>query len=123
VDLVLAAAVPHLQRIAEDQLMTTIDVAQPKTLTLVVSVSVPTSKGVLSRPAARVEDFFALLKPRVMSLVVFTGLAGMIVAPGSVHLLTAFSALLCIAVAAGASRVPSRWVALRARTRSRSAGR
>jgi heme o synthase len=58
---------------------------------------------VLSRPVARVEDFFALLKPRVMSLVVFTGLAGMIVAPGSVHLLTAFSALLCIAVAAGAS--------------------
>ena len=58
---------------------------------------------VLSPPAARVEDFFALLKPRVMSLVVFTGLAGMIVAPGSVHLLTAFSALLCIAVGAGAS--------------------
>jgi protoheme IX farnesyltransferase len=58
---------------------------------------------VFSRPAARVEDFFALLKPRVMSLVVFTGLAGMIVAPGSLHPLTAFSALLCIAVAAGAS--------------------
>ena len=58
---------------------------------------------VLSPPAARVEDFFALLKPRVMSLVIFTGLAGMIVAPGAVHLLTAFSALLCIAVAAGAS--------------------
>jgi protoheme IX farnesyltransferase len=58
---------------------------------------------VLSRPAARVEDFFALLKPRVMSLVVFTGLAGIIVAPGSLHPLTAFSALLCIAVAAGAS--------------------
>ena len=57
----------------------------------------------LSRPAARVEDFFALLKPRVMSLVVFTGLAGMVVAPGHVHPLTAFSALLCIAVAAGAS--------------------
>src|SRR5215813_839838 len=50
-----------------------------------------------------VGDFFALLKPRVMSLVVFTGLAGMVVAPGHVHLLTAFTALLCIAVAAGAS--------------------
>ena len=58
---------------------------------------------VLSPPAARVEDFFALLKPRVMSLVIFTGLAGIVVAPGSVHLLTAFSALLCIAIAAGAS--------------------
>jgi heme o synthase len=50
-----------------------------------------------------VGDYFALLKPRVMSLVVFTGLAGIIVAPGHVHPLTAFTALLCIAVAAGAS--------------------
>jgi protoheme IX farnesyltransferase len=50
-----------------------------------------------------VGDFFALLKPRVMSLVVFTGLAGIVVAPGHLHPLTAFTALLCIAVAAGAS--------------------
>ena len=50
-----------------------------------------------------VGDFFALLKPRVMSLVVFTGLAGIVAAPGAVHPLTAFTALLCIAVAAGAS--------------------
>ncbi|HEX4370239.1 MAG TPA: heme o synthase [Rhizomicrobium sp.] len=50
-----------------------------------------------------VGDFFALLKPRVMSLVVFTGLAGIIAAPGHVHPLTAFTALLCIALAAGAS--------------------
>src|SRR6201996_2081245 len=50
-----------------------------------------------------VGDFFALLKPRVMSLVVFTGLAGIVAAPGHVHPLTAFTALLCIAVAAGAS--------------------
>ena len=50
-----------------------------------------------------VGDFFALLKPRVMSLVVFTGLAGIVVAPGHVHPLTAFTALLCIALAAGAS--------------------
>ncbi len=55
------------------------------------------------RHTATVGDFFALLKPRVMSLVVFTGLAGMIVAPGDVHPLTAFTALLCIAVGAGAS--------------------
>jgi len=54
------------------------------------------------RPAS-VGDFFALLKPRVMSLVVFTGLAGIVVAPGDVHPLTAFTALLCIAVGAGAS--------------------
>jgi protoheme IX farnesyltransferase len=50
-----------------------------------------------------VADYFALLKPRVMSLVVFTGLAGIIVAPGHVNPLTAFTALLCIAIAAGAS--------------------
>ncbi len=49
-------------------------------------------------------DFFALLKPRVMSLVVFTGLAGMVIAPGGmVHPLTAAFALFCIAMGAGAS--------------------
>jgi protoheme IX farnesyltransferase len=50
-----------------------------------------------------VGDFLALLKPRVMSLVIFTGLAGIVAAPGHVHPLIAFTALLCIAVAAGAS--------------------
>src|SRR3954469_5590622 len=50
-----------------------------------------------------VGDFLALLKPRVMSLVIFTGLAGMVAAPGRLHPLTGFTALLCIAVAAGAS--------------------
>src|SRR5277367_5925286 len=50
-----------------------------------------------------VGDFLALLKPRVMSLVIFTGLAGIVAAPGHVHPLTAFTALLCIAVGAGAS--------------------
>jgi protoheme IX farnesyltransferase len=53
--------------------------------------------------AASVGDFVALLKPRVMSLVIFTGLAGIVAAPGHVDLLTAFTALLCIAVGAGAS--------------------
>jgi len=52
---------------------------------------------------ATVGDFFALLKPRVMSLVIFTGLAGIVIAPGHVDPLTAITALLCIAVAAGAS--------------------
>src|SRR3984957_3558928 len=50
-----------------------------------------------------VGDFFALLKPRVMPLVIFTGLAGIVAAPGHVNPLTAFTALLCIAIAAGAS--------------------
>src|SRR5580698_11656358 len=52
---------------------------------------------------ASVGDYFALLKPRVMSLVIFTGLAGIVAAPGHVDLITGFVALLCIAVAAGAS--------------------
>jgi len=56
-----------------------------------------------ARTTATVGDFFALLKPRVMSLVVFTGLVGIVVAPGDLHPLTAFTALLCIAIGAGAS--------------------
>src|SRR3954464_1128416 len=52
---------------------------------------------------ATVGDYFALLKPRVMSLVVFTGLAGIVVAPGHVHPMVAVTALLCIAFGAGAS--------------------
>ena len=60
--------------------------------------------GTLAAPrVTTVGDFFALLKPRVMSLVVFTGLAGIVAAPGHVHPLTAFTALLCIAIGAGAS--------------------
>ena len=53
------------------------------------------------RASTTVGDFFALLKPRVMSLVIFTGLAGIVVAPGHVNPLTAFTALLCIAVGGG----------------------
>jgi|SRR5215469_1898935 len=53
--------------------------------------------------ASTVGDFFQLLKPRVMSLVVFTGLAGIIAAPVHADFLTAFVALLCVAIGAGAS--------------------
>src|SRR5437763_5357097 len=52
---------------------------------------------------ADVADYFALLKPRVMSLVVFTALVGLVIAPGHVHPVLAITALLCIAVGAGAS--------------------
>jgi protoheme IX farnesyltransferase len=54
-------------------------------------------------PIATVGDYFQLLKPRVMSLVLFTGVAGLVLAPGHVHIATALTALLCIAVGAGAS--------------------
>lgn len=58
---------------------------------------------------ASVKDFIALLKPRVMSLVVFTGFAGMIVAPGSIHPVIAAIAILCIAIATGASGAINMW--------------
>ena len=54
-------------------------------------------------------DYFELLKPRVMSLVIFTGLAGLVAAPGSIHPVIAFTALLCIAVGAGASGALNMW--------------
>jgi len=58
---------------------------------------------------ADVVDFWQLLKPRVMSLVVFTGLVGMALAPGTLHPVLAAVALLCIAVGAGASGALNMW--------------
>src|SRR5258708_13331392 len=58
---------------------------------------------------AGVEDYIALLKPRVMSLVVFTALVGLPVAPGHVHPVVGFTALLCIAIGAGASGALNMW--------------
>jgi protoheme IX farnesyltransferase len=54
-------------------------------------------------------DYFALLKPRVMTLVIFTALCAMLAAPGSLHPLIAFTAILCIAVAAGAAGALNQW--------------
>jgi protoheme IX farnesyltransferase len=56
-----------------------------------------------------VGDFFALMKPRVMSLVVFTGFAGLVVAPGEIHPLLAAVAILCIALASGAAGAINMW--------------
>src|SRR3954447_22376021 len=64
----------------------------------------------LAQPSlAGVEDYVALLKPRVMSLVVFTALVGLLVAPGHVHPAIGFTALLCIAIGAGASGALNMW--------------
>lgn len=52
---------------------------------------------------AEVGDYIALLKPRVMSLVIFTALVGLVLAPGHFHPILAFTSILCIAVGAGAS--------------------
>jgi protoheme IX farnesyltransferase len=58
---------------------------------------------------ASVNDYISLLKPRVMSLVVFTGLCGLLMAPGSLHPVLAVTAILCIAVGAGASGALNMW--------------
>ena len=58
---------------------------------------------------ADVADYIALLKPRVMSLVIFTALVGLVIAPGHVHPVLAFTSLLCIAVGAGASGALNMW--------------
>jgi protoheme IX farnesyltransferase len=56
-----------------------------------------------------VSDFFELLKPRVMTLVVFTGVAGIVLAPGHLHPFLALVAVLCIAVGAGAAGAVNMW--------------
>src|SRR6202048_1108335 len=58
---------------------------------------------------AGVGDYIELMKPRVMSLVVFTALVGLILAPGHMHPVIAFTALLCIAVGAGAAGALNMW--------------
>ena len=56
-----------------------------------------------------VADFWSLLKPRVMSLVIFTGFAGMYVAPGALHPLVFIVSLFAIAAGAGASGAINQW--------------
>jgi protoheme IX farnesyltransferase len=63
----------------------------------------------LEPSVASVGDYLALMKPRVMSLVVFTALVGLMIAPGHVHPVIGFTALLCIAVGAGAAGVLNMW--------------
>ncbi len=58
---------------------------------------------------ASVGDYLALLKPRVMSLVVFTALVGLMIAPGHIHPVIGFTALLCIAIGAGAAGALNMW--------------
>lgn len=54
-------------------------------------------------------DFFALTKPRVMTLVIFSGLCGLLAAPGEIHPVLAFTAILCIAVGAGGAAALNMW--------------
>ncbi|WP_337266298.1 heme o synthase [Oryzifoliimicrobium ureilyticus] len=66
-------------------------------------------EGDLSLSEAGARDYFELLKPRVMSLVVFTAFAGLVVAPGHINPVLAIIAILCVAVGAGASGALNMW--------------
>ena len=84
--------------------------------------AIPRSQAGYSTAEPR--DFLALLKPRVMSLVVFTALAGLLIAPNHVHPVVAVASLLAIAVGAGASGALNMWYdadidALMTRTKTR----
>jgi len=70
----------------------------------------PLDAGGLVEPSlATVGDYVALMKPRVMSLVVFTALVGLMVTPGHLHPVLGFAALLCIAIGAGAAGALNMW--------------
>ena len=83
------------------------------------------SKGYIAAVGgARVEDYVALLKPRVMSLVVFTAIIGLLLAPGGINPAIGVIAILCIAVGAGGSGALNMWYdadidAVMSRTRNR----
>ncbi|UPY37973.1 heme o synthase [Sediminicoccus sp. KRV36] len=59
--------------------------------------------------ASEVRDWITLLKPRVLTLVVYTGIIGLLVAPGAMHPVLAVTAILCITIAAGAAGAMNMW--------------
>src|SRR6202045_2205807 len=101
---VFATAVPQLRRIAGRRLAAAGVFVSDLTET---PTSVPVRLA--SAPAAGVADYVEILKPRVMSLVVFTGLVGLVLAPGHLHPLLAMVAVLCIAIGAGAAGAINMW--------------
>lgn len=79
------------------------------TLDRTMPSAMPQTGAMLQTEGGAVGDYLELLKPRVMSLVVFTGLVGLAVAPGAIHPVIAFTALLCVAIGAGASGALNMW--------------
>ena len=67
------------------------------------------SDTIIAQGGARVEDYFALLKPRVMSLVVFTAFVGLLLAPGGIDPILGVIVILCIAIGAGGSGALNMW--------------
>jgi protoheme IX farnesyltransferase len=78
-------------------------------MTVVDNHEVLANEGEMSLSEASVRDYFELLKPRVMSLVVFTAFAGLVLAPGHINPVLALISILCIAVGAGASGALNMW--------------
>jgi protoheme IX farnesyltransferase len=70
---------------------------------------VETKTAAFAGEAGSVGDFVALMKPRVMSLAVFTALAGLVAAPGHIHPVLGVIAILCIAAGAGACGALNMW--------------
>ena len=68
-----------------------------------------TTQALSTAHYAEWRDYFALLKPRVMTLVVFTAACGLLAAPGSINPFLGFVAILCIAVGAGAAGALNMW--------------
>jgi protoheme IX farnesyltransferase len=73
------------------------------------TAAAPAMVSAVEPSLAEVRDYVTLMKPRVMSLVVFTALVGMMVAPDRLHPVLGFAALLCIAVGAGAAGALNMW--------------
>ena len=69
----------------------------------------PMTQTVPTQFPAEWRDFFALTKPRVMSLVIFTGLCGLLAAPGTINPILGFTAVLCIALGAGGAAALNQW--------------
>ena len=74
-----------------------------------LDISQENEQGDFPGSLAMPSDYFALLKPRVMSLVVFTALVGLVLAPGTIHPFIALVAIVAIAIGAGASGALNMW--------------
>ncbi len=85
------------------------DLTYPRLLPQVGGGTVVTMKPLIVSQPADIRDFFALTKPRVMSLVIFTGACGLLAAPTRIHPVLAFTAILCIALAAGGAAAVNQW--------------
>ena len=120
-DASFASAVPSVQRVAAHQVVHArcFD-ARPNIPSRVSSMSIISegaefassggnTRGEPVPSIAGVGDYLALMKPRVMSLVVFTALVGLMLAPGHIHPVIAFTALLCISTGAGAAAALNMW--------------